>query len=199
MVVLVLADLLDKRTRRINDFSTVRMALAVAAPIMFLILKQPDYSTAVTFLPMITGMLFCAGADILHLFLVFGYGAMALSVPLVYTLCQVRYPGALPGSLPALVLATAKMGWATLIIILVLFAFGVLAWRLTTWLRVQAKPHLFLAVPLILSGALLTGIVLNRQLKGYQRNRFAFCRPRSDVQGAAYNVIQSKVALGSGA
>ncbi|OGR90350.1 MAG: rod shape-determining protein RodA [Elusimicrobia bacterium RBG_16_66_12] len=199
MVVLVLADFLDKRARRINDFPTVLMALAVAAPVMALILKQPDYSTALTFLPMITGMLFCAGADVLHLFLVFGYGAMTLSVPLVYTLFSVRYPAALPGSLPAMVLATSKMGWATLALILGLFTVGALAWRLTTWMRVQAKPHLFLAVPLILSGALLTGIAINRQLKGYQRNRFvAFVAPRSDVQGAAYNVIQSKVALGSG-
>ena len=199
MVVLVLADFLDKRARRINDFSTVLLSLAVAAPIMILILKQPDYSTALTFLPMITGMLFCAGADILHLFLVFGYGAMTLSVPLIYTLCQVRYPGALPGSLPAAVLATSQMGWATLFVVLGLFALGVAAWRLTTWMRVQAKPHLFLAVPLILSGALLSGIFINRQLKGYQRNRFvAFVAPRSDVQGAAYNVIQSKVAIGSG-
>lgn len=199
MVVLVLADFLDKRARRIGDFSTVLTALAVAAPVMVLILKQPDYSTALTFLPMITGMLFCAGADVLHLFLVFGYGAMTLSVPLVYTLFSVRYPAALPGSLPSMVLATSKMGWATLALILGLFTLGALAWRLTTWMRVQAKPHLFLAVPLILSGALLTGIMINRQLKGYQRNRFvAFVAPRSDVQGAAYNVIQSKVALGSG-
>jgi len=199
LVVLALADFLDKRARRIRDFSTVLLALAVAAPVMLLILKQPDYSTALTFLPMITGMLFCAGADVLHLFLVFGYGAMTLSVPLIYTLFSVRYPGALSGSFPALVLATLKMGWTTLFVVMALFGIGVLAWRLTTWMRVQAKPHLFLAVPLILSGALLSGIVINRQLKSYQRNRFvAFVAPRSDVQGAAYNVIQSKVAIGSG-
>jgi rod shape determining protein RodA len=199
LVVLTLADFLDKRARRIQDFSTVLMALGIAAPIILLILKQPDFSTAVTFLPMITAMLFCAGADLIQLLFVFGYGAMTLSVPLIYTLCQVRFPGAAPGSLPALILATSKMGWATLATVLILLVISGLVWRLATWMRLQARPIVFIAMPLIVSGALLTGIVVNRSMKSYQRNRFvAFVAPKSDTQGASYNVIQSKVAVGSG-
>jgi len=199
LVVLTLADFLDKRARRIQDFSTVLMALGVAAPIMLLILKQPDFSTALTFLPMITGMLFCAGADMIHLLFVFGYGALTLSVPLVYTLCAVRFPNAPSGSLPAVILATSKMGWATLAVVLGLVALSALVWRVATWMRLQVKPLAFLVMPLIVSGALLTGIAINKQMKSYQRNRFvAFVAPKSDVQGAAYNVIQSKVAVGSG-
>lgn len=199
LVVLTLADFLDKRARRIQDFSTVLMALGVAAPIMLLILKQPDFSTALTFLPMITGMLFCAGADLIHLLFVFGYGALTLSVPLVYTLCSVRFPNAPAGSLPAVILSTSKMGWATLAVVLGLAALSALVWRVATWMRLQVKPLAFLVMPLIVSGALLTGIAINKQMKSYQRNRFvAFVAPKSDVQGAAYNVIQSKVAVGSG-
>jgi len=199
LVVLTLADFLDKRARRIQDFSTVLMALGIAAPIMLLILKQPDFSTALTFLPMITAMLFCAGADLIQLLFVFGYGAMTLSVPLLYTLCQVRFPGAPAGSLPALILSTSKMGWATLATVLILLAVSGLVWRLATWMRLQARPIVFIAMPLIVSGALLTGIVINRSMKSYQRNRFvAFVAPKSDAQGASYNVIQAKVAVGSG-
>lgn len=199
LVVLVLADYLDRRARRVGDFSTLIMALAIAAPIVLLILKQPDFSTALTFLPTITGMLFCAGADIFQLLFVFGYGALALSVPLVITLCQVRYPGAPAGTLPAFILATSRLGWATLTTIIAFVAVSAAAWRAATWMRLQVKPLAFVAAPVILSGALLTGIVVNRSMKSYQRNRFvAFVAPRSDTQGAAYNVIQSKVAIGSG-
>ncbi|MDE2490240.1 MAG: rod shape-determining protein RodA [Elusimicrobia bacterium] len=199
LVVLVLADFLDRRARRIRDFSTVVMALAIAAPILLLILKQPDFSTALTFLPMITGMLFCAGADVFHLLFVFGYGALTLSVPLVYTFCELRFPHAAPGSLPALTLAALRLGWRTAAVLLLFAAVSFAAWRLTTWLRVAVKPHAFVAAPLILAAALLTGVAVNRSMKSYQRNRFiAFVAPRSDVQGAAYNVIQSKVAVGSG-
>jgi rod shape determining protein RodA len=199
LVVLVLADFLDRRALRVQDISTVLISLLIAAPVMLLILKQPDFSTALTFLPMITGMLFCAGADVFQLLFVFGYGALTLLFPLVYTLCQVRFPNALPGSLPALVFATAKMGWATLATMLALCALSALVWRLLTWMRLQVKPVAFIILPLVVSSALLTGIAINRHMKSYQRNRFvAFVAPSSDVQGAAYNVIQSKVAIGSG-
>lgn len=199
LVVLVLADFLDRRARHIGNLPTLLLAIAIVAPVILLILKQPDYSTALTFLPTMTGMLFCAGADVLLLLLIFGCGALTLSVPLIYTVFQLRYPAAGPGSFAAVVLATSRMGWATFFSIAGVFLLGALAWRLATWMRLQVKPHLFLAVPIVLSGALLTGIFINRQLKGYQRNRFvAFVAPRSDVQGAAYNVIQSKVAIGSG-
>ena len=199
LVVLVLADFLDRRAHRVRDFSTTFLALAIAAPIMMLILKQPDFSTALTFLPMITGMLFCAGADVFHLLFVFGYGALTLSVPLVYTLCLARFPGAASGSLPAFILATGKMGWSTLVTVLALCALSTLIWRLATWMRLPVRPAAFLAMPLIAACALLTGIAINRSMKNYQRNRFvAFVAPRADVQGAAYNVIQSKVAVGSG-
>ena len=199
LVVLVLADFLDRRALRIRDMSTVLTALGIAAPIMLLILKQPDFSTALTFLPMIVGMLFCAGADVLHLLFVFGYGALTLAVPLVYTLCAVRFPNAPPGSLPFAVLATSKMGWATLAAMIALVCLSALAWRLATWMRLQVKPLAFVVLPLMASGALLTGIAINRQMKSYQRNRFvAFVAPSTDVQGASYNVIQSKVAIGSG-
>ncbi len=199
LVVLVLADFLDRRAARVQDVSTVLISLGIAAPIMLLILKQPDFSTALTFLPMITGMLFCAGADMLQLMFIFGFGALTLAFPLVYTLCQVRFPNALPGSLPALVMAISKMGWATLATMLAIAAFSALLWRLLTWMRLQVKPFAFIIFPLIASSALVTGIVINRHMKSYQRNRFvAFVAPGSDVQGAAYNVIQSKVAIGSG-
>jgi rod shape determining protein RodA len=199
LMVLVLADFLDKRARRIGDFSTILYALVLCSPIVLLILRQPDFSTALTFLPTITGMLFCAGADIFQLLFVFGYGALTLSVPLIITLCQVRFPGAAPGTLPAFVLAMSRLGWATLSTLLAFAAVSALIWRLATWMRLQVKPHLFVAAPLILSAALLTGVVINRSMKSYQRNRFvAFVAPHADVQGAAYNVTQSKVAIGSG-
>jgi rod shape determining protein RodA len=199
LVVLVLADYLDRRATRVQDVSTILISLAIAAPIMLLILKQPDFSTALTFLPMITGMLFCAGADLFQLLFIFGYGALTLLFPLVYTLCQIRYPNALPGSLPALVIAASKIGWSTVAVIASLFIASALIWRLLTWMRLQVRPFAFVVFPLIASSALLTGIVINRHMKSYQRNRFvAFVAPSSDVQGAAYNVIQSKVAIGSG-
>lgn len=199
LVVLALADFLDRRWRRAGDPSTVFWALAICAPVMALILKQPDLSTTLTFVPAITAMLYCAGAPLLILFLVFGYGGLTMSVPLVYTIIQVRYPGAASGTLADMVLATSRMGAATFVAVGLTAGLSALAWRLASWMRLQVKPHIFIFAPLMLSGALLSGIVVHRQLKGYQRNRFvAWVAPQTDSQGAAYNVIQSQIAVGSG-
>ena len=146
LVVLALADFLDRRARRPGDLATMLGSLALAAPVMFLILKQPDFSTALTFVPAILGMLFCAGADIFQLLVIFGYGGMAIMIPLVYTICQVRYPFAADTSLPGLILATAQMGWVTLGTILLFCVLGLMAWRLATWMRVQVKPAAFAAM-----------------------------------------------------
>ena len=199
LVVLALADFLDRRARRAGDLATVLGALAVAAPVMVLILKQPDFSTTLTFIPAICGMLFCAGADLFQLLVIFGYGGVAIAIPLVYTICQIRYPLASANSLPSLILATADMGWVTLTTILIFCVIGFMAWRMATWMRVQVKPAAFAAIPILLSAALLSGIVVHHKLKGYQRNRFvAWIAPKTDVQGASYNVIQSQIAIGSG-
>lgn len=199
LVVLALADYLDRNARRIADLSTLLTGLALCAPVMVLVLKQPDFSTFLTFVPAIFGMMFAAGVDLFQLVAIFGFGGLAISVPLIYTICQIRWPTAAAHSLPGMILATSRMGWATLAAIGLFCALGLLAWRLSSWMRVQIKPAAFAAIPILLSAALLSGIVVHKHLKGYQRNRFvAWIAPESDVQGAAYNVIQSQIALGSG-
>ncbi|MBI4370701.1 MAG: rod shape-determining protein RodA [Elusimicrobia bacterium] len=199
LLILVLADVLDRRARRIESLSTLLTVLAVAAPILILILRQPDLSTTLSFVPALMGMLFCAGADVPQMLAVFGCGAAAFGMPLLYTFCSARFPDAAPHSLPALVLATSKSGWAALWTILLFAAAGALAWRLATWLRLQVKPLAFVVAPLLLSASLLSGLAIYGRLKGYQRDRFvAWVAPETDVQGAAYNVIQSRIAVGSG-
>ena len=199
LVILAIAAYLDRRGRKAGDLSTTLTTLLIAGPVMALILKQPDFSTTLTFVPAVLGMLFCAGADMFQLFVIFGYGGLAVAVPLVYTICQVRFPDATAHSLPALILATSRMGWATLGAVALFFLIGIAAWRIATWMRFQVKFAAFAAVPILLSAALLTGIGIHHQLKGYQRNRFvAWIAPKTDVQGAAYNVIQSQIAIGSG-
>lgn len=197
--ILVLAAYLDRRARRITEFSTVAWTLAIAGPVVVLILKQPDLGSTLSFFPLILGMLFVAGAEPWHLFTVFGYGLVSAAIPVIFVWLQVRFPYAESGSLAYLLLQTARMGVGTVVAIGLFAALGVGAWKLATMMRMQAKAVYFVAVPAILSLGLLTGIMVNRQLKGYQRNRVvAFVAPKADIQGASYNVNQSQIAIGSG-
>ncbi|MBI4376197.1 MAG: rod shape-determining protein RodA [Elusimicrobia bacterium] len=197
--ILVLAAFLDFRARKTHEFATVLMTVGVAAPVMMLILKQPDFSTTLVFFPVLLGMLFCAGASIAHLLAVTGFGFMALSMPLFYTLCQVRYAEAGPGSWAYWILQTSRFGAATWIVVGSIIAASVLAWRLAAMARFHVRAVFFVVAPLILISGFFSGIMVHRQLKGYQRNRFvAFLAPETDIQGAAYNVRQSQIAIGSG-
>lgn len=198
-VILVLANFIDRRARRISEFSTVFWTLLIASPVIALILKQPDLGSTLPFFPIIISMLFCAGADLWHLIAVFGYGLVTSIVPIFFTYLQVKFPLAQTGSLPFLLLQTSRMGVGTLVAVVLFLALGLAAWRLSILMRMHAKAVYFVALPAILSLGLISGIMVNRQLKGYQRNRFvAYVAPQTDIQGSAYNVHQSRIAIGSG-
>lgn len=198
-LILVLANVLDRRARKAGELSTVLVVLAVTAPILGLILKQPDFSTTLTFFPIIIGMLFCAGAEPGHLAASLGYACVTMSAPVIYTFLQARYPMAATGSLPYFVQEVSRMGWATAAALILVAAVCGLAWRFSVWMRWQLKPGIFLAVAAVLAAGLLSGNLVNRQIKGYQRNRLvAYVAPQSDIQGASYNVHQSQIAIGSG-
>lgn len=193
--ILILAAFLDTRARKIKDFSTILIAAAISAPFMILILKQPDFSTVLTFLPIMLGMMFCAGADIGHLLALAGYGLSAVAMPLIYTFVQFHGGNALG----RFILQTSRLGTATVVVLVGMTVLCLLAWRLSVMLRMQAKAVYFVAVPIILSAGVLSGIVVNKKMKDYQRNRFvAYVAPQSDTQGAAYHVRQGQIAIGSG-
>ncbi len=74
-----------------------------------------------------------------------------------------------------------------------------LAWRLFIWARVQVHWMAFAAIAAVMAAGLGSAVVVNDQIKVYQRKRFlAFLAPEVDPQGAAYNVNQALVAIGSG-
>ena len=198
-MILVMAAFLDSRARKARDLSTIVLAMLLLGPFMALIIKQPDYSTALTFLPIIIGMLFCAGASLSHLFGAIGFGATAVAMPLLFTYFQIAYPQAAPGSFAHFILQTEHFGRATIIVIALTAVLSVAAWKVSGWLRFQVKTVYFVALPAVLLAGLLCGITVNHKMKGYQRNRFvAYVAPQADIQGAAYHVHQSQIAIGSG-
>lgn len=70
---------------------------------------------------------------------------------------------------------------------------------LTTPLVLYNKKFFKQVMILLLIGTLLSPIVWTKVLHGYQRDRIAhFLSPQSDPLGKGYNVIQSKIAIGSG-
>lgn len=198
-MVLVLASFLDKQANKIHTLGGVLQAGAIVAPILVLILKQPDFSSTLIFFPMILAMLFCAGASIGHLASLAGYGVLTLGLPLLWTLLSLR-PELLTVSPVLRFIASLSHPDLQLALTLAgLFAAAAVLWRLSVLARVPLHWVHFVVTALVLALGLVSAVAVNHQIKHYQRKRFvAFLAPEADPQGAGYNVNQALVAIGSG-
>ncbi len=197
--LLVLANFLDRRAKSAHRVSYVLGAFAVTAPVMALILMEPDFSGTLPFFPMLLAMLFCGGVNLAHLFAMGSYAALTLTMPLIWTLLSLR---------PDWVSSSAVLGFLIRLrefdipLLIAIAGIGLGSWliyKIMRALRLNAPAPIFIVAAAILSAGLASGVLIDHQLKGYQRNRFvAFLVPQADPRGAAYNVRQAQVAIGSG-
>ncbi len=79
LILVTLAAWLCRRQDRIRELGTVVTSLVYIAPILLLILKQPDFGTMLAILSIWFGMLFFSGARLRHLGLVVGCGLLLFS------------------------------------------------------------------------------------------------------------------------
>lgn len=199
LTILILAGYLDRRGSDVQTLGYMAGAFAVVVPVMGLILLEPDFSSTLTFFPMIFGMLFCAGASVAPLMAMTGFGALTLSLPLFWTLISLHPEWTQSGWILSAFMSTRAFDFPLVIAIAGIFVLLFFVWKMTVWMRFNAPAPYFLVIALVLSIGLCSGVVVDRQLKGYQRDRFvAFLVPDKDPRGSAYNVTQAQIAIGSG-
>lgn len=199
LTILTLAGYLDRRGSKTNTFGYIAGAFAVAAPVMSLILLQPDFSSTLSFFPMVLGMIYCAGASVAPLLALACFGAIILLLPLLWTLLSLRPEWTSSWNILNAFMSMRSFDFPLLITVIGIFLFVVLLWKVAVWMRFYVPPPYFVVLALILSLGLCAGVVLDHQLKGYQRDRFiAFLVPKRDPRGSAYNVAQAQIAIGSG-
>ncbi|MBI3291743.1 MAG: FtsW/RodA/SpoVE family cell cycle protein, partial [Elusimicrobia bacterium] len=192
VMVVVLAVHLDRFWQTRHRVMLLWQSALLVLGHVALILLQPDVSGCLVYFPILLTLWFCMGANGWYLFSVLIYVGTVLGIPLAVTLLEpsnsvwlkalqgtARWPTvALGGGVCAMIL----LGW----------------WVLTRWrVRIPA------VYPLSLCGILLagycSGIVVQRALKEYQRERLiVFANPDADPLGAGYNLLQAKIAIGSG-
>ncbi|MDE2292598.1 MAG: rod shape-determining protein RodA [Elusimicrobia bacterium] len=198
LMTLVLAAYLDRRAPRSGTVGLVVGGFALTLPVLALVIAQPDFSSALTFFPMLVGMLYCAGASVAPLGALAAYGVITLGLPMLWTLIMLH-----PGWSSASGLVDGFMRlreWSGLGVALIVVAAGAwLAWRVSLQLRASLPPVYFGMAALILAAGLVSGVAADHMLKDYQRDRFvAFLLPEADPHGASYNVAQAQIAIGSG-
>jgi len=178
-LLLALARYLSEKTVSLEKISTfIIPGILIGVPFL-LVLKQPDLGTAGVFCAMALPMFYWGGLTLLEVFYIISPGfSLGLSaIPLIMSYASGHSWGG-GGAIP----------WGLFFITLCVILY-------------ITKPHLFLVIGVIVANlftATITTVVWSL-LKDYQKMRIiSFIDPMQDPFGAGYQVIQSKVAIGSG-
>jgi rod shape determining protein RodA len=132
-------------------------------------------------------MIIIGGASQQLVLLSFTFAVIALGLPLSGVYLDVIYPG-------TFVARNLKI-----IYIVSVFAFIAAVVMFFRFLRIKITPKSYKQVLLIVLLAVISGLVISGTLKNYQKRRIlAVMAPSFDPLGGGYNVLQSKIAIGSG-
>ena len=197
-LILVLANFLDKRIGRIKELPTVLGAFALCVPVFLLLIKQPDFSAILLTFPIALIMLFAAGASVFHLAIIVGYGFISGLFPVLWSIISLNPELLDNGLVNYFFHLSNSWGSASLFVGGVLLGFWVL-WRLSVQLYANVSGVYFAGAALVLLLGFFSGVLVKNQMKDYQQKRLeVFLSPETDPRGAGYNLLQARIAIGSG-
>ncbi len=179
-LLFALAHYLSKHTVSLTRIASfIVPGLLILVPFA-LVLKQPDLGTALVFCAMALPMFYWAGMSLLEMFYLISPGiSVGLSaIPLILAYGKTETLGVV-GAIP----------WGVFFIALCAVLY-------------LTRPPLLVIISVVVANILsatMTTVLWNSFLKDYQKGRIiSFIDPQMDPFGAGYQVIQSKVAIGSG-
>ena len=179
-LLFALAYHLSRKTLSLERISSFIMPVILILVPFILVLRQPDLGTAIVFCVMSFPMFFWAGMSLFEIFFVIspGISIVLSAIPLIVTYGTTQPLG--------IVLA---IPWGVFFVIVCLTLYFM-------------RPRMLILISVIIANlvaATITTVLWNSFLQDYQKVRIiSFINPQADPYGAGYQVIQSKVAIGSG-
>ncbi len=189
--VILLAKYIELRDRDLHNFRELFIpAIIILFPILFIIL-QSDFGTAMIFIPILFALLFVGGADISHIVSILSIAFFSLTVPL--TLLYFEDIGT-----AGLVSDFFNQGMAVFAVAGFFLFIAVTFYMLHLFFVNKVFRYIYMP-SFVFSLSFIFSPVVKRLLQGYQKNRIlAFLNPDKYPHDLGYNVIQSKIAIGSG-
>lgn len=192
-LVIVLGKYLEIRERDIRSFRELLIPSLLTMIPIAIVLKQPDFGTAVIFIPILFTMLFVGGADVSHLLSIIFIASIALVVPMILTYRE--WIGSEGSNLLLDFFKDANMLFIVSGVILLISA----ASYIIHLFRVNKIFRRIYIPGSVISIGLLSSVIIQKIFKEYQKKRIlVFLNPDLDPHGSGYNIIQSKIAIGSG-
>lgn len=188
--ILCLAWYLDRSTTVSAGVRYFYSALILGMPVL-LILAQPDMGTASVYIPIFLTMLFVADIPLKYIIVTLSIGVLSI----LFTVLPVWYQSTETTNFLFKILTASKLRFivviASTMIAIIGFA-GLILYKLKiySWLS---------GIFGVLSFSLLLSTLAQKVLKDYQIKRLiVFVNPDIDPLGSGWNIIQSKIAIGSG-
>ncbi len=189
---LMLARYLENSFHEPSTFKRFALSFAIVGLPMGLILLQPDFGTALVFIPLYLAMAYVGGINKRYLlfFIISGGIAIFMTIMPLWQRIIVAKP-----SILLRILYEPPYIWFTLLVIISALILSLLGYRFF-------KKHYYYwtaYVSMMLFLGLGASIVGQRMLKDYQVMRLVvFLDPSVDPLGSGWNILQSITAIGSG-
>ena len=169
----------------------IQASLMLVVPVG-LILLQPDLGSSSVYIPIFLSMCFVANISISYLALLVSAGGLMI----VFTVLPIWEAEIFKSSIPALqILTNMKLRLLVTVVCALIMVLAQLARILF-----RNKYYTWIASVFgVLVFALSASVAAGKVLKPYQVSRLiVFLDPSIDPQGSGWNIIQSKIAIGSG-
>jgi rod shape determining protein RodA len=199
MYILVLSSFLDAKAKESKRVSFLISAFAILFGHLVLIMMQPDFSSTLSYFPITLFLLYAIGVEPFYLLCIVIGGGLAVGIPLLETFFDMQLKIAQNETFLTNLALFLKSGNNVVYIISTVLVLIVSGW----WFLWKLRIRIPIIYPVVLCGAIVLGCVssifVEKSLKDYQRRRLVvFLDPQVDPRGSGYNIIQSKIAIGSG-
>jgi len=192
--ILVLAKYLDYHYKEIDTITDFVVPFLIIIFPIFLILLEPDLGSTLVLFPILFAMLYLADANVKNITAFITIGIISVILPLFISYYQFTSSSELPLWMRLITNKTILFSIVGLFLIIVfILKIIYLLYKHITLLNTLSNILLIIVVSLFFS------FTIQHSLKPYQKKRLlVFVNPKIDPYGSGYNIIQSKITIGSG-
>lgn len=197
-LIIYVASYISRNPNSVSDIEGIIKLFIQISPFFILMVKQPDFSgILITFFPLFV-IFFVAGINMVYIYIILAYIFLSGIIPFVNVLFYIN-PDLMNISIFELIYNISSWGYSSLITLLIIWIGGFVLWYFINKLNPLIKWIYFVVILSIISLSYISGVFIKNQIKDYQYKRIvSFINPYSDPRGAGYNIIQARIALGSG-
>ncbi|MDR1663160.1 MAG: rod shape-determining protein RodA [Endomicrobium sp.] len=199
MYILVLSSFLDTKAKEFKRVSFLISTFAILLGHLVFIMMQPDFSSTLSYFPVTLFLLYAIGIEFFYLLCIIIGGGLVVGIPLLGTFFDMQLKIAQNKTFLTNLILFLKNDNTVVYIISAVLVLIISSW----WFLWKLRIRIPIIYPVVLCGAIVLGCVsstfVEKSLKDYQRKRLVvFLDPHVDPRGSGYNIIQSKIAIGSG-